>query len=234
MKNIIFILIILIISCKKEAQRDSTHFTLQLTNSGTNITLDSTYTMLDGRNYLVHKFKIYLSGFSFIDKSSHIHNFDTIFLLSNNASFDLPLASGNYKQIKFHVGIDSVTNHSVNPLLLPTIHPLSLSQEMFWDMTRYRFIVWEGLYNNSLSGVGIPNAPYTFHLGRDVLYKNVVFNNDYLLDEHNTIFLDINKIMYNSSDTLSLLTTFSNHSNDSEMLEAKKLMDNIADAFSLK
>jgi hypothetical protein len=224
----------MVLACGKETPISNSQFTLQLTNKATNIIRDSIYTMIDGRNYIVNKFNIYLSDFTFIDNASQIHYFDTILLLSNNASFELPLPNGNYKQIIFHIGIDSVTNNSVNPLLLPSNHPLSLSQDMFWDMTRYRFIVWEGSYNNSTSGDGIPNAPYTFHLGRDVLYQNVVLNNGYVLDAHNTLLLDINKIMYNTSDTLSLLTTFSNHSNDSEMQVAKVLMGNLADAFSLK
>ncbi len=232
MKVFVFLFSILLLACNKETQMTDSQFRLQLTNKGANIILDSTYSMIDGRNYVVKKFKIYLSDFSFTDNSAHKHYFDTIFLLSNNANFELPLPSGNYKEINFYVGIDSVTNHTINPLLLPAIHPLSLGQDMFWDMTRYRFIVWEGLYANSMSGEGIPNTPYSFHLGRDILYQNVVLKGDYSLDGQNTLFLDMNKIMYNASDTLSMTTTFSNHSNDSEMPVAKILMDNLADAFN--
>ncbi len=234
MKKLLLLGILIVAACKKELQEAPLHFTLQLTSKEKNITMDSVYAMIDGRNYNIRKFKIYLSDFQFVDNMSRIQKFDTVFLLEHTSSFELPLAKGNYRQMTFHIGIDSVTNNTINPLLLPDSHPLSLVQEMFWDMTRYRFVFWEGSFNNSFTGIGSPNAPYSFHLGRDVAYRSVTLNGSYALDDHNTLLLDINKMMYNTSDTLSFTTTFSNHSNDSEMAEAKILMDNLSEAFSLK
>lgn len=233
-KGIFVLLVMLFASCDKEPELRGTTFTFLLKNHSEIIEMDSVYTMVDGRNYAVQKFRIYLSNFKFHGHDTKVYTYDTILLLTNHSSFNLAIQPENFHKISFNVGIDSVTNHIIDPLTLPDNHPLSLSQEMFWDMTRYRFVFWEGLYSNSADGSGIPNAPYTFHLGRDASYRLVELPTPSTNKDAYNLFLDLSKVMYNSSDTLSLSTTFSNHSNDSEMGEAMKIMDNLAQAFSIE
>lgn len=226
-----------VISCKKEENTNlDIHFILK--NNNENVVYNKTYKSIKNRNFTVEKFKMYISDFSFLDMNGNTFNIDKIFLVNNDSKFSIVLPDGakEFNTISFSVGIDSFTNNTINPLLLPEDDVLSLNNDMFWDMTRYRFLLWEGTYDNSVLGTSTPSSPYSFHIGRDRNLRKITLTNNINLaiDNNIDLSLDINQLFYNASDTLDFLTTFSNHSNDSELEEAAIIMNNLSQSFTIE
>lgn len=78
---------------------------------------------------------------------------------------------GIYNAVRFHIGVDSVTNHG-DPAVWPNSHPLSLMRggQMHWSWNAgYIFMKMEGRYRKQAA----ENGFYSYHIGRDDLITPV-------------------------------------------------------------
>ncbi|MEO8771926.1 MAG: MbnP family protein [Ferruginibacter sp.] len=101
------------------------------TANGKVITLrDSLYTNAFGEAYSISKLKYYISNFS-VPGSSVVDEIDPYHLINvseeNNNSFEVSLSPGNYKNISFLLGVDSIRNCSG-----AQTGALDPTNDMFW------------------------------------------------------------------------------------------------------
>src|SRR4051812_14764013 len=132
------------------------------------------------RNYNIDIARLYLSHFELVDNSGNSMQVKDLLLANkdndfdaNSFSFNLP--SATYTKLRFHFGLDPATNNS-NPSSFNASHPLSLNQDMYWGMLKYRFIVVEGQIDSSAAKNQTPSNPFSMHLGTDTLYRTITSN----------------------------------------------------------
>ena len=186
------------------------------------------------RSYTITTARVYLSNFSILDSNNNAVAVKDIILVNkdNSNTFSFKLPSGvNYQKIRFCFGLDYAANHTVDPSVFAPSHPLSLSQDMFWGMLRYRFIVVEGKIDSSSAKNQVPANPFSMHLGSDTLYRSITANLPAALSVGTTINIkaDVSK-MFVLDQSVFDITNFSNHSATAEIPNAIVITDNFVNA----
>ncbi|MTI32664.1 MbnP family protein [Xanthovirga aplysinae] len=138
---------------------------------------DMPYENALGQQYFVTDLKYYISNLTFIDNEEQTeytlnesyHLVHVVgpeeYLIKLN---DLPV--GEFDQIRFSLGIDSLANKNIDQL-----GALDPANEMIWDWeTGYKFLSFNGVYFPE-QGDG---KELIFHVGKDENYKELVFNLD--------------------------------------------------------
>ena len=244
------------VGCKKDDPyiEPDTSSTVNLNISteinGTPVILGNTYYDVANYRYVPNTFKVYLSHISFLKadgtevSASDVElidlQYDTLGLPS---SFNYQIPQGDYTGIKFWIGVDSIMN-SIDPASYEADEPLSLYTGTYWEWnTGYRFMMLEGLYDTEPNGTDPINNGNTFsyHTGTNMLYKEADLSNAQqsfsLTDGANTynydLVLDMNKILYNDTDTIVIMNDRVTHTTDDVAL-AQEVTDNLAKAFSNK
>ncbi|MBX3163173.1 MAG: hypothetical protein KF900_01725 [Bacteroidetes bacterium] len=131
------------------------------------------FTLANGDSFTVNKFNYYISniklkradGTIFSEKESYHLNKH----LDSQTSFTISkVPTGNYTQIEFLIGVDSVRNHSG-----AQTGDLDIANDMFWTWNSgYIFFKLEGSCKTS-----DPNSfGYSYHIGADNLIKKCTFN----------------------------------------------------------
>ncbi len=207
-KHILFCLFVgfLLASCKKEQVviSETEHviprgqLKVSVQNEVNNSTLQlgqMLYTNDAGNQYRLDMLKYYLSNFELINENGTSHKFGNFELIdqakSASQSFTLDsIPTGTYNKIKFLVGVDSITNQTLN-------HPgdLDISYGMFWSWsTGYIFLKAEGAFIDSTGA----EKPLIYHLGSNVALSKVEIDIAPITINKNTrnmnIRLDINKM----------------------------------------
>jgi hypothetical protein len=122
-------------------------------------------------------------------------------------------------------------------------NPLSSAAGMYWGMTSdYRFFLFEGRSDISADQDSPDNLykPFQFHIGKDKFYRKIVLaEKSYTLkkNQNNTfdLFLDLNKMFTNGTDSIDLGIDFYTEANTPEQeILAGRLSDNLQNAFSIK
>jgi len=207
-KQTIYLAIVLnfIIGCKKEEQVVSIstpanqrgQISVSVKNLIDNVPFQlgqMLYTNNAGNQYRLDVLKYYLSNFEIIEENGSSHKFGNYELIdySKNESLSFILdsiPSGTYKKIKFLVGIDSVTNKSLN-----NTGDLDISYGMFWSWsTGYIFLKAEGTFIDSLN----VEKPLIYHFGSGVAVTEIEIeippiNIDKISHKMN-LNLDVNKL----------------------------------------
>lgn len=128
------------------------------------------YTNAAGNVYTVDMLKYYVSNFTLIKSDNTEHNFANYKLINADdtatCSFTLDsVANGNYKAVRFYLGVDSAHNHS-----LVNEGDLNASNGMVWTWsTGYIFFKHEGVFTNDTGGTSI----LLYHYGVDENLKTV-------------------------------------------------------------
>jgi hypothetical protein len=227
MQKLLFCIVALTIfsSCKKEAPTGNVQVSISLDNLSGKTAVN--------RSYTINTARVYLSGFSVIDSNNVATGIKDIILINkdntqsqNSFSFNLP--PGTYRKIRFHYGLNYITNNSVDPSSFDASHPLSLSQDMFWGMLRYRFIVVEGRIDSSAAKNQVPANPFSMHLGSDTLYREITadLTSPIISGTSINIKLDLSKMFVLDQQNFDI-TSFSNHSAVSEIPNAILITDNL-------
>jgi hypothetical protein len=145
-------------------------------------------------------------------------------------SFYVKAPKGEYKSIRFYVGLDSAINHG-DPLQWGNTHPLSPSiNDMHWGWAGgYIFNVVEGNYMKN--GV---NTPFSFHVATLKNARTHGFIENYTLKEKNTVFFKISMDKYfdNVSNLSLKIDGSTSHSGDIDPL-MDKFMTNSVGLFEL-
>ncbi|MDB5228679.1 MAG: hypothetical protein JWN78_2872 [Bacteroidota bacterium] len=186
------------------------------------------------RSYNIDIARLYLSHFELIDNAGNTKPVKDLLLANkdndfdaNSFSFDLP--SGTYTKLRFHFGLDPATNNS-NPSTFDVSNPLSLSQDMYWGMLKYRFIVVEGQIDSSVAKNQIPANPFSMHLGTDTLYRQITSDLNSIKEGGQiTIHIDLSKLFILDQNTFDI-TNFSNHSSTADIPNAIAITNNLTNA----
>ena len=130
----------------------------------------------------VSMFRYYVSNIRLIksDGSEHLISNKYLLVTPSTENYDLgEVPIGDYKGLKFNVGIDSVTNHQ-DPTIYPTTNPLAIqSPGIHWSWSSgYIFMMIEGSVDTTASNTGVIASKkfdrgMFFHIGMDKFYKEV-------------------------------------------------------------
>lgn len=178
-------------SCEKDpkiVEPDTTTFTLAIHPKVGNDLLKLNQEYVDQENYriLPTVFRFYVSHVTLVDENNSELEIKDLALLDLEAvaagqplTFDAVIPAGNYKGIKFWIGLDSAQNAS-DPSTFLQDHPLSNYQGTFWTWnTGYRFVMLEGYYDTLANTAGPVNTTHFFnyHTGINSLYREAVLGN---------------------------------------------------------
>lgn len=146
----------------------------------------SVFTTTAGARYTLSSFRYYVSNIRLVKQDGSVYPITGKYLLVNPAieNYDLgEVPVGDYKGLKFAVGIDSVTNHK-DPTVYPTTNPLAIqSPAIHWSWNSgYIFLMMEGSCdttdtNTDVQTYGQFSHPLFYHIGMDMLYREVNLNN---------------------------------------------------------
>lgn len=117
------------------------------------------------------------------------------------------ISQGNYKGIKFGIGVPKRLNH-LDPALYTSIDPLSVGKGMHWDWTSgYIFSAIEGVVDSAGK-----NVPFVYHTGTDTLYRTIAFSKPehfFKIEEGKELQfkleLDLNSLFATATDTIDML-----------------------------
>lgn len=206
--------------CKKA--ENSIEIKLDLTVNGESLVIGKVHKDKANRNIIFNSFKVYLSDIEITDGSNSVNNDVLLFNAEKNSlSYVLPSSSFNNKiTVSGNIGLDTNYNNR-NPLKYEEKHPLSLDQNMYWSMLKYRFLVIEGRIDTSAAGNKTPNFPFTYHIGSDVMLRDFSFTVE---DKNISIPIEILDIF----QYIDLADDFDNHSETEAQLEIGIIvMDNL-------
>lgn len=201
------------------------------------------YTDVLGHHVRVANFKAYLSEIYLTNSAGRdipISNVEIIdFASASTISAEVP--PGNYTALKFGLGVPESWNKDVDPSTYENDHPLSAvggGASMFWTWnTGYIFVKFDG--HADLTGNDPDNleAPFAFHCGEDFLYHNHEFDKLIGLEdkgiENLTIDFQVDKFLYNATDTINLEEDFLTHTGGNPEL-ATRFMTLANEAISLQ
>ncbi|MCO5230540.1 MAG: hypothetical protein M9958_05215 [Chitinophagales bacterium] len=202
------------------------------------------YQHLSLLDYKVSELKFYISNIRFINQEGQEFPFSIsknipgheqgvfLYWLGKNEITSGNIDAQEYKQIKFDLGL-SPTLNDLNPNQFSSTHPLSRDTDMFWDMLKYRFLIFEGkLDKDNDSSYSLP---YSYHLGGDEFLRTVTLNIDLDLRDKNLkklpIQFNLDKLYTDGTDTIDILNFFSYHSINEQKEIGLKMMDFSANAF---
>ncbi len=137
--------------------------------------MESVYHDNFGNRIRVDKFMQYMSSLTLVNESGDdvvlkdFHLMD--FMVDNSFEFEVP--PGNYKEIKFGIGVPEADNKDQDPSQYANSHPLSVagSQGMFWTWnTGYIFLKFEGKVDTTGVEGNELLWPVAIHIGDDPYY----------------------------------------------------------------
>jgi hypothetical protein len=184
------------------------------------------------RNYAISTVRLYLSHFELLNTHGNATEIKDLMLANSTNtdaqnSFTFTLPADTFTQLRFHFGLDRSTNNDGDPATFAPSHPLSLNQDMFWGMMRYRFIVAEGNVDSSAAKDQAPSSPFSMHLGTDTLYRQ--FNSGAFTSstpKQIDIHIDLHSLFLHDQSSFDI-TNFSNHSSPGEIPKAITITDSL-------
>lgn len=261
MKRLAYILIIITATvfsaCKGESPIEAGSFELAFipTVNGERIEQAKTVTNIQGRDYRIDFFLMYVADITLIKENneevllSEINLFDLVsggaarHEDNDNAAFATfeNLETGDYKGVKFGIGVPDRLN--TDPASYPVNHPLSIGNSMYWSWrTGYKFISLEGYVDDSpdMNGDSL-NLPLGYHTGKDsinspnVIYREIEFTapeDAFTIQSGQTIHfdveIDVNRMFYNETDTVDMVRFNISHSVPGEQFDiSTKITDNL-------
>ncbi|MFN8285534.1 MAG: MbnP family protein [Chitinophagales bacterium] len=152
----------------------------------------------------------------------------------SSLSINVDKLNGDFKAIRFGIGVDSIQNES-DPNDIDPKSPLA-NNDMYWSWMKYIFVKYEARCDTSGTGSGTYNWFPLYHLGSNPLYRTVTLTKDFSAccgDKQSlTLVLDVKKIFYGDTETLDLINESTSQTSD-HFDVATKFMNNLAKAFSL-
>jgi hypothetical protein len=228
---IILLPLFLLLSCGKDGEDTTMQLRIVPVNNGMLIPSGQTVAATDGRRFFLQKLYIYLSDIIVVNSSGARFPVKEVFLYKWGADefITVNIPAGSYDSLIFGLGLSETLNNA-NPNAFPDNHPLSIAQDMYWPMLKYRFVVREGAGDTTLSKTGVVNFPLTYHLGDDELYRPIKRAFSFIVEEGENrtinIPVELNAIFDGPGGTIDMRTHFSNHSTD--MDKAAIMINNLA------
>ncbi len=195
----------------------------------------SVHTNKAGNNYTIDLLKYYISNITFVDDKGIETNYknynliDAFDVQSTSFILDRKTLNGNYRKIKFYVGVDQERNHTG-----AQEGALSASNGMLWTWTfGYVFYKLEGRFTTASITT---ETAYRNHLGTDSALVKIEL--PLLLDVKGVdrkinINLDIDKVLGDAASVIDFTVDNNRQSNIGDEVWMKKMKSNMANAFTL-
>ena len=191
-----------------------------------------------GRKYRVELLKFYLSN-CFLEKQDGtlIPIVDVALVDYASAtplSIDLDVETGNYINLHFAIGLDSLMNAS-DPVDFDSSHPLSIANNTYWSWaSKYKFFMLEGRVDSQSDG--IPDATFSYHSGFNSLYREITvpLNDFNISSDGAAVLLELNleSVLNGEAGVIDFVSEpFSHSENDYEILET--ISNNLVNAFTI-
>ena len=246
MKNIISIVLVffvlILIGCKKnEKQKATVDLNFQTTNAGTNYTFEEEFTNGDGIKIRIELLQFYISNIRFVnEKGKEIIAKDIALVkcdLNGLGVAEIKVPAGNYKSVRFGIGVPKELNEKTPADFTEVNHPLNSSQNTYWGMnSMYRFVMIDGRYD--IEGDGILDGTFSYHTGYEDSYREVELIHDFAFDRKGvytqSILIDVSKLFYVSGNIVDVVTESNFHGNYAEIDLSIRISDNFASALSIQ
>ncbi|MES2620918.1 MAG: MbnP family protein [Bacteroidota bacterium] len=208
----VVIILFLFSSCERKIETGN--FTLQFKAKygEQDFAINTPNTDPEGRRIKLELLRFYLSHITLIkNDNSEIELKDVALIDFSNPlslSYNLDNISGDFKGIKFGAGLDSIQNLT-DPSTIDDENPLG-NQEMYWSWMKYIFEVLQAKCDTTTTGNGAFNWSPSYHIGTDAMYRQTELTKDFSVCCDNkytlTVWLDVKKIFYGSTQTLDIIT----------------------------
>ena len=153
--------------------------------AGQALEFDKDYT-INGTTIQFAAVNYYMGGLKITQENNEVVDFSNQYLLAElgaGAMVNEPVAISNIKNVKYFVGVDSITNKMSESDFTnrPTDDPLGIQDpSMHWSWnTGYRFLRVDGMVDTT--GDGTPDTPVEYHLGNNPMLKNIDINTNILI-----------------------------------------------------
>jgi len=154
--------------------------------------------------------KFYLADFTLVSGGTEHQLFDADLFDVTNGPLTRVLSAptGDQQEVRFGLGLPPVLNHR-DISTIPPNDPLGNNSGMYWGWaSMYRFMLFEGHFDNDPYGTGEPADNFSLHTGLDTCYRTRSIPIDLHIDADDTMRLtvdvDIAKFFINGTDTLDL------------------------------
>lgn len=144
-----------------------------LNKDGSALTINQNTQDQFGRLIRFEKFEFYLSNLEAVHSvGSHVSPDVYLVKYDQDYNIDLEVDETNYLELKFNIGLDSVTNLS-DPNSFPNNHALSSAQQTYWSWQQmYRFALLEGrLDTNNDQNMDLL---FSYHTGENKALRSIV------------------------------------------------------------
>ena len=182
------VILTLATGCKKDADEPTVanlQLELDFNVSGEALEFNKDYT-INGTKIRFSAARYYLGGLRITQENNAVIDFSTQYLLAEpgaGAIVNEPVAISNIKNVKYFVGVDSITNQMSESDFTnrPTGDPLGIQDpSMHWSWnTGYRFLRVDGMVDTD--GDGTADTPVAYHLGNNPMLKNIDINTSILI-----------------------------------------------------
>lgn len=185
----------------------------------------------DSTNYTlqVEGFKFYISNLTLVKTNDQEVNIKDVDLINFNATGENYTSAkaliGDYKAIKFGLGVDSILN-GTDPTSFPNDHPLSLFQNTYWNWSsQYRFVMLEGRADTVNGSSSNLDQLLIYHTGINSLYreyqKNINFSIQLNTTHQEDLTISLNEVFYGSAGNIDLKTESVTHTTSNYALALK-------------
>jgi hypothetical protein len=201
------------------------------TFEGENVVIFQDYVNVNGYAMSFEEVRMYLSEISLVKIGGEMVELATVEYFDfdeGTISNSYEVAPGDYEGIVYHVGVPQALNGTDNPDFLVGQYgpesPLNVQNGMYWAwQTGYKFLIYEGRIDGTPDDDTDFPSVYSFHLGKDQFYTEVMVDLPFSISEgqtkHFTVDWQLDKNQYNDSDTIDLSDSSENqfHGDDLEL-----------------
>jgi hypothetical protein len=231
------------VSCKKEETSTKTSqnlsFHIHTMAGAAEINDADVFTTSTGRKITFSDLRYYISNIVLIKEDGTEYPISNKVLLAGiekeeHALGEVPV--GKYKGFKFLLGLDSATNHS-DPSTYAAGNPLAMqTPSIHWDWNSgYIFFKAEGQVDTSAAGNLAPNHDYFFHIGMDMLARQIDFSTSaFEVKADGEKFVHMNFDFLTVIQNVDLTTETMTHTMGPGMPLATKIANNYQAAFEVE
>jgi len=200
---------------------------------------NSIYNDGEGKEFFFQKLKFFISEVRLVrTDNTEVDVADAAyfdFADKNWKSFSVEAPSGDYKGIKFNVGLNPAQN-ATNPDNYKASDPLGPKDDMFWEWLKHRFINLEG--KAAVAGSGFVNSVgLVYHVGRDTCYRSVsLADGEFFvpIEGKKTVKLnlDLLKVFKQQPEPIDMFLVPGTQSEDADLAIAIQFANQFSNSFS--
>jgi len=202
---------------------------------------DSVYQMGDGRKITVTKAQLYISNIQLVKLDGSTLNVAGVIKLKKQEEEVYSIGSvpaGNYKSVKFDVGLNAATNAAVPAASDSTLNQPSMWFDMMAQPSGFVFVNFQGTVDTTIAANGTVGQmqPFSYKIGTNANLKNVTLpDQNYTVSPNQVHYIHITVdygmlfmgIQLNVNSNLNMNTV-----SDNASAHGTQLADNISMMFS--